>query len=166
MSDQTSWVTCTVAPDLAQAELVASYLRAAGLSPLIPDAMTAGVAWHLTNAMQGVRVQVPPEQLERAREALASFEDEASAATSDDEAAEISPAERLAMRAFRIAVVGTLLIIFTPVIHPYAFSLSLDALKQRHQLSPMARRKAWIACGLSLTCMVLFLVFLKSVFLR
>jgi hypothetical protein len=58
-------------PDLASAKLAQSILKARGIASLIPDEYMAGVDWQLGTALQGIRLQVGPADVELARWLLA-----------------------------------------------------------------------------------------------
>jgi hypothetical protein len=137
-----------MAPDVAAANIIASLLETQGITAFVPDANTASIAWHLSGALGGIRVQVREKDLDRAKEVLSSMESKGS--TSEAPA----DGEKLALRAYRTAVVGFLL---WPVLHPYALSLSISALKDQ-TLAPAARRKARWAAALSVFSMSLLLV--------
>jgi hypothetical protein len=53
----------------AEADLAQDRLKGEGVDAFVLDEVTAGVMPYLTGA-SGIRLQVPTEQLERAREAL------------------------------------------------------------------------------------------------
>ena len=57
-------------PDLASAQVASALLAGEGIEASIPDEQFAGIDWTMTTALHGVRVQVPPEEAERARELL------------------------------------------------------------------------------------------------
>jgi hypothetical protein len=59
-------------PDLASAQLAQSILDGEGIFTNIPDEHLAGIDWQMGTALHGVRLQVPPEDAERARELLSS----------------------------------------------------------------------------------------------
>ncbi len=58
--------------DVAEAELARERLEIEGLTAFVIGAQTAGVMPFLTNAMGGVRLQVKPADIDRAREILES----------------------------------------------------------------------------------------------
>jgi hypothetical protein len=63
-------VTVATFPDVAEAELARERLGLEGVRAFVIDAQTAGVMPYLAGAMGGVRVQVEPKDLDRAREIL------------------------------------------------------------------------------------------------
>jgi hypothetical protein len=65
-------VTVASFPDVAEAELAKERLELEGIRAFVIDAQTAGVMPFLTNAIGGVRVQVEPQDAERAKEILAA----------------------------------------------------------------------------------------------
>jgi len=63
-------VTVATFPDVAEAELAKERLELEGIRAFVIDAQAAGVMPYLAGAMGGVRVQVEPKDVERAREIL------------------------------------------------------------------------------------------------
>jgi len=63
-------VTVASFPDVAEAELAKERLALEGVRAFVLDAQTAGVMPYLTGATGGVRVQVEPRDLARAKEIL------------------------------------------------------------------------------------------------
>jgi hypothetical protein len=63
-------VTVASFADVAEAELAKERLELEGVRAFVMGAQTAGVMPYLTSSTGGVRLQVAPEDLERAREIL------------------------------------------------------------------------------------------------
>jgi hypothetical protein len=63
-------VTVASFPDVAEAELARERLEIEGIRAFVVGAQTAGVMPYLVNASGGVRVQVEPKDIERAKEIL------------------------------------------------------------------------------------------------
>jgi hypothetical protein len=63
-------VTVTSFSDVAEAQLAQERLEQEGVAAFVVDAQMAGVMPYLANSTGGVRVQVKPSDLERAREIL------------------------------------------------------------------------------------------------
>jgi hypothetical protein len=63
-------VTVASFADVPEAELARERLELEGIAAFVIDAQTAGVMPYLTSATGGVRVQVRPTDIERAREIL------------------------------------------------------------------------------------------------
>lgn len=63
-------VTVALFPDVAEAELAKQRLELEGIRAFVIDGYAAGVMPYLANAIGGVRVQVDPRDLERAKEVL------------------------------------------------------------------------------------------------
>lgn len=63
-------VTVASYPDVPEAELARERLELEGIRAFVIGAQTAGAMPFLTSATGGVRVQVQPGDLERAREVL------------------------------------------------------------------------------------------------
>src|SRR5262249_42074332 len=64
-------VTVASFPDVAEAELAKERLEIEGIRAFVVGAQTAGVMPYLASATGGVRVQVQPKDIERAKEILA-----------------------------------------------------------------------------------------------
>jgi hypothetical protein len=65
-------VTVASFSDVAEAELAKERLELEGIRAFVIGAQTAGVMPYLTGPTGGVRVQVDPRDLQRAREVLGS----------------------------------------------------------------------------------------------
>jgi hypothetical protein len=65
-------VTIARFPDTAEAELAKERLGLDGIRAFVIDEATVGVMPFMANAIGGIRVQVAPEDAERAREILGS----------------------------------------------------------------------------------------------
>jgi hypothetical protein len=63
-------VTVASFPDVAEAQLAKERLELEGIRAFVIDALTVGVMPYLVGSSGGVRVQVAPGDLERAREIL------------------------------------------------------------------------------------------------
>lgn len=71
------WVTLTACRTTLEADMVASQLRAAGISVFIPDEfLMQAIAWNV-NTYGYVRVQVPPKDYEHAKDFLLASPEEA-----------------------------------------------------------------------------------------
>ncbi len=57
-------------PDLATAHVAAAMLAAEGIDASIPDEHLAGLDWRMATALQGIRLQVVPDDAQRATELL------------------------------------------------------------------------------------------------
>ena len=58
-----------------EAHLAKGLLEANGLTAFLADELTVGVAWHLSNAIGGIKLQVAENDVERATGILATRED-------------------------------------------------------------------------------------------
>ena len=58
-------------PDLAAAQVASAVLAGDGIDASIPDEHIAGIDWRMATALHGIRLQVDPNDAERARELLA-----------------------------------------------------------------------------------------------
>jgi hypothetical protein len=69
MAEQDELSTVTTFSTRAEADLAKERLESEGIQAFVMDEVTSGVMPYLTGAV-GIRVQVPTEQLEKAREVL------------------------------------------------------------------------------------------------
>ena len=135
----TSPRTLSVAPDIATAQVIRATLEAQGITCEIPDEHLASLGWHLGNVIAGIRVQVDEADLERAKHVLEALESQASVDGSDDPEDPLTAvADRKAMRAWRLAILGFAM---WPFFHPYALALGLRALRAPG-LSTEGRKRA------------------------
>jgi hypothetical protein len=65
--------TVAVLSDLNEAQLLRSMLESEGLTPFLPDENTIQMDWLLMNAVGGVRIQVPPDQVPAAQVVIDDF---------------------------------------------------------------------------------------------
>ena len=119
----------------------------------------AAQTWHLNRAIGGIRVQVRQADLERAKEILEhpGVAEEAGLADAGETPSEpgqgesagrdksddgsISPGDRAAYRAMRVALVSLWLM---GLVHPYSLVLAVRALR-RKDVTAWGRKRAWIA---------------------
>jgi hypothetical protein len=162
MSDPspTSRGTVFVAPDIATAQVVRSTLTAEGIACDIPDEHMASLGWYLGNVIAGIRVQVAQGDLDRAQQVLETLHDPTNADDLEEAAEALSAeADRAAMRAWRLAVLGFGL---WPFFHPYALVLGRRALNVPG-LSAEGRRRARSAIRISVVAMVAFLGLIATI---
>jgi hypothetical protein len=163
-----------------QAELARSRLDAEGIPAFIQGGEFASMAWHLTLANQGVKVQVPTEDAERAMAILSetsaaggqehgdehwpqTAENEAAFGDDHDVVAEPlqTVREQNADRAFRGAVIG---LFFLPL-QLYVFWLLLKVFVSEEALSGRSANRAFVAAAINLPLMLL-LCFLSRLLFR
>lgn len=72
MEDTNTWVTLRSFSTPIEAHLVRSHLEAEGIPCFLRDEHTIGMNWLYSNLLGGVRLCVPEDQVERAKEVLAS----------------------------------------------------------------------------------------------
>lgn len=110
--------TCAIAPDLAEATAIASFLCGHQLDATVADSTTANMVWTWQQALGGIRVQVPKHQLAEAQELLASRGE-------PEDADEVeNPADHAARRAMLGSIVGWLML---PLLHPLTLVVALRA---------------------------------------
>ena len=115
-----------------EAHLAKGLLEANGLETFLADELTVGVAWHLSNALGGIKLQVPETDVERATGILAAREDSSIDAEEglsnlpEMEESENEPlpsaSDKAVDRALRAALLGLILFPFLPL---YLYSLWL-----------------------------------------
>lgn len=103
----TNLKTITVVQTPAAGQILRAHLESAGIDAFLADEATGGMAWHLNQAIGGIKLQVRPEDVEQARTILQEEEQ----GSPEDPADDLTPteAEALALRAFRSAFLGLLL---------------------------------------------------------
>jgi len=76
-----------------EAHLLRNRLEAAGIRVFLDGETTAAWAWHFANALGGVKLLVPEEDLEAAREVLALGDEQHAAASAEDQLAWDQPSD-------------------------------------------------------------------------
>jgi Putative prokaryotic signal transducing protein len=168
--------------DPIQASFARNYLEAAGIEAFLADAATVTVAWQLSNALGGVKLQVAEPDAPKARSVLREQRDgvggdqqelvrdaiESKPAPgegseelppeddgSEDPEPELTGRERAAERAFRAAVFGLL---FFPL-QFYASFVLLNVLFSSETLAGRARGRAFVAAAINLIYMLILIGF-------
>ena len=146
-----------------EAHLAKGLLEANGLTAFLADELTVGVAWHLSNAIGGVKLQVAEDDVEHAASILAAREDrsiEAGAeltnvAEMDESEGDPPPSagDNAVDRAVRAALLGLILFPFFPL---YFYSLWLlgRLTFSSVKVSPHKRRRMRLAVLLNLPMLV------------
>jgi hypothetical protein len=160
---------------LAEASMARDQLEAEGVKAVLADAEAVGMAWYLTSAFGGVKLQVMDVDVDRAISILGGddvmpigdgesppdeigegFERDSDIA--DDEEPE-SPTDEVINRAFRAALLG---VIFLPL-QLYSVWLLLRIPRDHEPLSSENRRRVLAAVVLDTWMLVLFAVFAWTV---
>lgn len=161
MHASTSWTTLLRFPTVHEAEVARGALEAHEIPVQLLDTGMVGVADYLSNAIGGVRLQVPAGDEERAMQVLANLGDpaswdddeleEAALAAGDAEDEEnddvelVNPADALARRAMVAALAG----FFLPfVLHAYSVVLLASYGRIGTPASPRGRRHLAVAAAL------------------
>ncbi len=139
-----------------EAHLAKGLLEANGLTAFLADELTVGVAWHLSNAIGGIKLQVAESDVELATGILAAREDssiEAEVGFADLPEVEESESEPLSSeadktldRAVRAALLGFLLL----PLQLYSLWLLGRLLFSSQKVSPHKRRRIRLAVLLNL----------------
>ncbi len=168
--------------DPVEASMAKNCLEVAGIETSLADAETVSVAWQLSNALGGIKLQVAGPDAARARIVLREQRDDSTgdkreltrdALTttdapgeggedpspeddgSDDPEPEPTGREKNAERAFRGAVFGLL---FFPL-QFYASFLLLTVLFSSEALAGRSRGRAFVAAAINVTSMLILLGF-------
>ena len=147
-----------------EAHLAKGLLEANGLEAFLADELTVGVAWHLSNAVGGIKLQVPETDVERATGILAAREDSSIDAEDgladrpevDESEAEptSSTGDRTVDRALRAALLGLLLL----PLQLYSLGLLGRLTFSSQKVSPRKRRRMALALLLNLPMLVILVV--------
>lgn len=153
MSDKL--VTVARFTDPMQAALARSHLQAAGIRAFLLGESITAIAWHLTNAVGGIRMQVANEDAERANAILSEpahswpdasdhLDSAASDPDGDEQGDRTAPFEEpsfrdeIAERAFRSAALSW----FFPPFHLYTFWLLVKVIASDERMSRRSRNRA------------------------
>jgi hypothetical protein len=167
-----------------EASLAKNRLEAAGVPVAMADEMTAVVNWGLTNAIQGIKLQVLRRDFERAEAELAdgkvradeidaawaeagtadNVEEPAQpeAAAPDEPEPEPNDRQRLADRAVRGAILGLL---FWPL-QLWVFALLVRVFLSNEPLGAKGRHSATVAAVINVPVVFVELLLLRAMFAR
>ncbi|MHC4507992.1 MAG: putative signal transducing protein [Planctomycetota bacterium] len=164
-------VTIATFSALVEASMARDQLDAEGVRAVLADAETVGMAWHLTGAFGGIKLQVMAADADRAISILRADDTTSSSdaeswqdATGEDFARESDrayedeyeyPTNELVDRAFRAALLGVL---FLPL-QFYSVWLLLRIRRDYEPLSSADRRRILITVILDAWMIVLFAAF-------
>ena len=161
-------VTVTTFQMPTDASLAKSVLEANGLMAFLADELTVGVAWHLSNALGGIKLQVAEPDVEQAiallqgRDIASINVEEGFTDVSEIEEYEseepLSANDKVVNRALRAALFG---LIFLPL-HLYSLWLLGGLLFSSQRLSYNGRWKAFLAAALDLPMLLIFGLILLS----
>jgi len=170
--------------DPIEADLARNYLKSRGMPVVLEGAESVSMAWLLTNAVGGIKLQVreedadtalailaegapagPPASAQPGEEISSASEVEPFDERGAEDAAESEPAlsrrEQNADRAFRGAVLGLL---FIPL-QMYVFWLLLKVFLSDEPLRPDKRRNAILAGIINLPMVFGFCLFFRAILL-
>jgi hypothetical protein len=165
--------------DPIAANLAKARLGDAGIDAFLANEASVGMAWHLTNAIGGIRLQVADEAADEASAILADkpeaiqstdqlegeqpgsddvIEPDSEIIADDAEEVPINLREQTADRALR----GAMFAIFLFPLELYVFYLLIRVFNSELPLGPRHRRNAIIAAVINLPCVVLIMLFVKG----
>jgi hypothetical protein len=193
-SDRRCWgaiqimVTIATFGEPLEANLAKGYLESAGIPAFLADEQTVGIAWHLTNAIGGIKLQVADDRADEAQSILAersSTKPDApeplditdttdapdatipdpsptlsyeAAGTEDEQGLEPTNRERNADRAWRGALFGLL---FFPL-ELYVFWLLIKVFTSDERVNPRQLRRALMAAVINVPAVLLILFICKE----
>ncbi|MDE0297753.1 MAG: DUF2007 domain-containing protein [Candidatus Poribacteria bacterium] len=142
-----------------EAHLAKGLLEANGLTAFLADELTVGVAWHLSNAIGGIKLQVVETDVERAASILEAREDPS--IDSEDKIANFpaeesesqsysSEADKTVDRAVRAALLGLILL----PLQLYSLWLLGRLAFSRQNIITRKRRRIYLAVVLNLPMLV------------
>lgn len=147
-----------------EAELAKGRLEAAGIPAALSDQHTVSIAWHLSQAVGGVKVKVAEEDEERAREVLCQVpvlldappeysEDDALPVPCADAASRERPPDKatLARRALTASMLG---VVFLPPLTVYSLTLLSRYLSHEDGSTPQDRAQALLALAFDLVALL------------
>jgi hypothetical protein len=163
-----------------EANLAKNCLESAGVNAFLADEEAAAMAWHLTNAFGGIKLQVREQDAEEALAVLvetnaaeplvpghaeapsfppreAAQPVQMSGAEIDESGPGLTSREENADRAFRGAVLGLL---FLPL-QLYVFWLLLKVYVSNEELRPDGRRRAFVAAFINLPVMAALCILVR-----
>jgi len=147
----------------AEASIAQSILNEENVRSFFADEMMAGMAWHISGAVGGVKLMVAESHAERARQILDEHRQQARESTAENQVdeefvASLNPAtpDRLISRALRAAVFGLLV----PPFFFYSLWLLGRMAFRGDQLTPYQHTRYVLAMLLNLAMLIgLFLTF-------
>jgi hypothetical protein len=156
------------------ANLAKGRLEETGIRVYLADEQTVGLAWHLTNAIGGIKLQVADEDVDEARAVLAEQGDDEpvtgppaieensvvdDADASDEPEITSTLREQTADRALRGALFGLLLF----PLEFYVVWLLVKVFVSDEKLDRRRWRNAVVAAVISLPCVLFILFYFQSV---
>jgi hypothetical protein len=154
--DPEDFATLIAFQTIGEAQVAAGLLKSAGIDCSVADEMIATAAPHWGPAMGGYRLQVRRVDIDRARATLADeSHDEPDPVLPpgfvDPDDPRPNPREDAALRAWRAAIVGWILL---PILfHVYSLGLLATVLRRTETLTPRAQRRAIGAAILDVTAL-------------
>ncbi len=164
MPDEGPLVVATFALP-TEAEMARGLLESNGIQALLRDEGLVGVHPWLSNAVGGVKVVVPAEDAERAREILGDAgegRESTGPKLVDPVEQDSSEADVLAARALNAAGIG--LLVFPPMLHIWSAWVLLRVFSSSAPLSPSGRKRALLALTIDLLVFIAVAAIVSRVF--
>ena len=137
---------------LAEAHVARATLASEGIEARLAGEQLVGVAWHLSNAIGGVRLLVAPEDVERARQVLAVPEEVPAVEDLD----EPGPGDALAAKAWKAALLG--FIFAPPLLHLWSLWLVAHARPRTDRGRRDARRSLVVSAAVVVAAIAILAV--------
>lgn len=143
-------ITVATFDNVVEAEIASGRLEAEGINTVLADVEAVSWAWHLGQAVGGIKVQVREDDVQRAFAVLGEVRAELQPKA---DTKQIESDEALANRACRAAMLGFML--FPLQIYSILLLIKLLSRERSGNLSPRARKRAawalildmwWILC--------------------
>lgn len=137
------WVELERATNIAEAEVIRSFLQSNDIETLIPDEHTARNMHYLTPMLGFVRIQVQEYNLEKAQELLMKMRITLAEEHQPEPYASTEEGDGLALRASRAAIFG--LIMLPLVLNLYSVAVMWSCLQKGMLLSAKGKRHFFVA---------------------
>lgn len=137
------WVELERATNIAEAEVIRSFLLSHGIEVLIPDEHTARNMHHLTPMLGFVRLQVREEDLAKAQESLKKMRITIAEEHNAEPYASTEDGDAWAIRASRTAIFGLMMVPL--ILNLYSVMVMLGCWRKGVTLSSKGRRHLFVA---------------------
>ncbi|MBD2194136.1 MULTISPECIES: putative signal transducing protein [Calothrix] len=155
-----NFVTVATYSNSLEANLAKQLLEAEGISSYLANESTVDLAWHLTVAVGWIKLQVHEQDAAQAKfilgssnlevESAAEGEEMTAEDTDDDDIIPVSWADQTADRAFKVAVIGLILIFLPFQLYSLWLLLRLLVSRTRDRISKNRRWKVITALLINL----------------
>lgn len=137
------WVELERATNIAEAEVIRSFLQSQGIEVLIPDEHTARTMHYLTPMLGFVRIQVQEHNVAAAQDALKKMRITIAEEHQPEPYPTTEQADALALRASRTAIFGVMMVPL--VLNLYSVFVMWECLSSKATFSAKGRRHFIVA---------------------